>query len=1210
MKPTVLQFNILRNFSSFLCYLVLLFPAIPAFADNVRDEFTTLSYSNNDGNANWTTAWLEINEADGVTAGDVQVIADQGSGRLRISGNNKGVQREVNLSGATIATLTFDYRRESLDRGNEYVNVEISSDGGASWTELVRYKGPQTDASYQSSLSYDITPYISANTRFRLLGSSNLDTADAVYFDNVDITYTSPSLAHFAIIHDGIASSCLPEQITLTMHTAAHTVDTAYTGTVTLTSSTANGNWSKTTTSTDAQGTLTPGALDSGTATYTFVAADNGSIVLNLANTNVETLNINITDGLNTENVTEDPDLSFSSLSTVTYRDEFLTASYTNNNGSALWSSDWLEIVEADGAGNGDIQINSGQLQISGSNKGVQRAVDLTGATTATLRLDHRRVSLENGNEYVNLEISSDGGTTWVELDRFKGPQNDISNQLASYNITPYISATTRIRLLGSTNLDSTTDIVYFDNVEIASSSTVTCALIDHFSINYLAGATGTGVNCQAEAITIEAHDAAHATVTTYTGTVNLSASLNNGDWSTTAIATDAQGIFTAGAGDSGTASYTFVAADAGSAILNFKDTHIETTNLNINGAGILETSNTAVAIDDYAITFATSGFIFNNETDTTTIIPTQLSGKDSNVGYNAKTLTLQAVRSSDSDPTQCIAAFQNQTLNVDFAAECKNPLNCIAGQLLNLTSGAVTGTLTATTNDNAAVGSSSYDTRTIAFDVNGKSNIIINYPDAGLIELHARHNILLADGITPSGIYMSGSSSFVVRPLGLSLDVMGQRAADYADNMLLDDSTGTNLSYATDANGTLFKKAGEAFTTTLTAVQWQAADDTDANGIADLGANLTNNIVTQNFGNETTAITPANVSLIQTTTLANAGILTNSANSASFVNGVGTKTISLSEVGIFDLTATLLDYLAVGNNIVTLTPSFGRFVPDHFDTIVIDGCSGGSTFTYSGQPFSVSATAKNTLNSITQNYAGNFAFDTTLSNAGVSPVVNFTNNIIPAANFVNGIGTQANVTYTFSTKETIPETIILRARDADISTGIGITESSTQIRSGRIRVENSYGSELVDMAIPAQVEFYNTDGFEINTVDTCSTVTATLTDTGTDTVMIGDGSIAGQTCIWDDDAESGASNCTFATLLPGPVASQFEAPPIAGSFNLYLKAPGQNFTGDIAVTLTSPTWLQFDWDGDGNHDNDATGIASFGLYRGDDRVIYWREVF
>lgn len=194
-----------------------------------------------------------------------------------------------------------------------------------------------------------------------------------------------------------------------------------------------------------------------------------------------------------------------------TVRDEFTTLSYTNNNGTANWATNWLEITEADGATTGDVQVitdqGSGRLRISGNNKGVQREVNLSGATAATLTFDYRSESLDRGNEYVNLEIFSNGGASWTKLDRFKGPQNDVANQLTSYNITPYISATTRIRLLGSAGLDSTTDVVYFDNIEIASSFVVACSSVDHFSINYLSGATGTGVNCQAEYITIEAHD-------------------------------------------------------------------------------------------------------------------------------------------------------------------------------------------------------------------------------------------------------------------------------------------------------------------------------------------------------------------------------------------------------------------------------------------------------------------------------------------------------------------------------------------------------------------------------------------------------------------------------------------------------------------------------------------------------------------------------
>ena len=660
-----------------------------------------------------------------------------------------------------------------------------------------------------------------------------------------------------------------------------------------------------------------------------------------------------------------------------------------------------------------------------------------------------------------------------------------------------------------------------------------------------------------------------------------------------------------------------------GSADYNLKHTVAETVTLSTSSVSptasnalVCKTAAGAV-INPCNIVFSDSGFIFSNDTDTNTILPTQLSGKNSNVGFNAKTITLQAVKKSDSDPAQCAPAFQNKTLNVDFAAECKNPTSCIADKKLTLNGSA----LTATTNDNAAAGSSSYDTRSVTFDANGKYSIIFNYPEAGAIELHARHNILLADGTTPSGNYMSGESSFVVRPFGLFLDVSGQRAADYVDNGTLDNSTGTNLSYAADASGSVFKKAGESFIASLTAVQWQAADDLDNDGIADSGANLSNNTTTTNFGNESTAVTPANVTASHTTTLPNAGSLTNSANSAGFTNGVGTKTLAWSEVGIMDLTATLSNYLSGGQNIVTTAPSFGRFTPDHFDTIITHGCIGGSTFTYSGQAFTATVFARNTANATTLNYRDGYAKVVTLSDANpATPALGaFSTNTITTTSFTSttaengsstGVGAQPNLLYTFTNKETAPETIEIRASDTDSISSNGFTEGSTEIRSGRSRLENAYGSELVDMAVPAQVEFYNTNGFEINTADTCSTISVGLTDIGgaADPIVVGDGSAVGQTCVWDDDAESGANNCSGAT--PGPVASQFEEPPVTGIFNLNLKAPGADKTGDIGLTLTSPSWLQYDWDGNGTHDNNPTGSASFGLYRGDDRVIYWREVF
>ena len=123
------------------------------------------------GDATWSgRPWTEIGEANGVKEGDV-VIADflSGSRRgLRIQNPNRGLQGSVDLSNASSATLSLGYRRKSLDDVNDYVAVQVSANGGASWVELTRLAGPATDDDLQLT-SFDITAYRSSNTTIRFL---------------------------------------------------------------------------------------------------------------------------------------------------------------------------------------------------------------------------------------------------------------------------------------------------------------------------------------------------------------------------------------------------------------------------------------------------------------------------------------------------------------------------------------------------------------------------------------------------------------------------------------------------------------------------------------------------------------------------------------------------------------------------------------------------------------------------------------------------------------------------------------------------------------------------------------------------------------------------------------------------------------------------------------------------------------------------------
>jgi MSHA biogenesis protein MshQ len=54
------------------------------------------------------------------------------------------------------------------------------------------------------------------------------------------------------------------------------------------------------------------------------------------------------------------------------------------------------------------------------------------------------------------------------------------------------------------------------------------------------------------------------------------------------------------------------------------------------------------------------------------------------------------------------------------------------------------------------------------------------------------------------------------------------------------------------------------------------------------------------------------------------------------------------------------------------------------------------------------------------------------------------------------------------------------------------------------------------------------------------------------------------------------------------------------GVGDITLSAPGNNNYGSVDVDFTSNQFL---------HENDSAGKATFGLYRGRDRIIMWEEV-
>ena len=160
-------------------------PPPPPADCTYSDNFNNQSYANSDGNAAWGSNWTEEGESTNPTGGDIRVINDASDFQLRVQDDDNKIWRELDLSGGhASATLSFEYRRQSLESNAEYVAVEVSNNGGGSWTEI---RGPATEDGY-TGVSYDISSYMAANTRIRYVSpSGGMSNGDDVYFDNVKI---------------------------------------------------------------------------------------------------------------------------------------------------------------------------------------------------------------------------------------------------------------------------------------------------------------------------------------------------------------------------------------------------------------------------------------------------------------------------------------------------------------------------------------------------------------------------------------------------------------------------------------------------------------------------------------------------------------------------------------------------------------------------------------------------------------------------------------------------------------------------------------------------------------------------------------------------------------------------------------------------------------------------------------------------------------
>ncbi len=1074
-------------------------------------------------------------------------------------------------------------------------------------------------------------------------------------------------MGHFAITEVVVGDACTPKQIRISKHEGlTHTLDSDYFGSIQLTTSTGLGNWAIS----SGSGSLTNGTLNDGIATYTFVPGDAGDVVLTLSHTEAVGVGVNVSNRIASEAAAHDPSLSFDAvLTAITYRDEFTNAAFNNNQGSLYWSSAWAE-TDAGGLGvaTGNVRVLSGEARFTVTGSALARGVDFNAIPDSEdilLTFNFRHEGLSGADAMV-VEARESDSASWTTVSTLTGLSGagtgsrnlNLSTLLYNANLP---TATAQIRFRISNGYAAPGTYMFIDNVEV-STATDQCGYtgvvdLDHYSISH----SGAGISCLATDITISGHDVGHGLVEP-NETILLTTSTAKGTWASVVSGTGTlSGAATlTGGADNGNASYEFPAGET-DVTLRFNHTVSGVVSINVTGQ---TSGHTEDVTHDADLTIAAAGLRFYNETLSSGSILTQIAGKNSNVAPNSNTLTIQAVRTSNLNPSQCEPIFSaGETLTIGFAAECKDPGSCAAAQTFQ-----INGQNVSLVNDNGGAGASGYTEVSIPITTQPSTapagTIVLNYSDVGQMELHAQYDIPFNNDPAEtylSGDYLTGTSSmFIVRPFGFDIDFSDGRQTNGSGD----------VSYAADQNGSAFKIAGEAFDTSVTAVRWQSGDDANNDGVPDAGANLTDNGATPNFDQDSTASAyKVRLSVIENKVdvaypaFGVPGVL-GTPNFDSFVSGVQTHSMTYDEVGVVDLRADIVD----NSDVVTTYKgtstvegkvlNVGRFYPNLFAVSAAAltpradaSCSPASTFTYMDEEFGVAMTltARNIAGATTQNYHGVYAKLDTLAELGLVAYqdraaladVNLTTRLenavtggLPAtfaANWASGvlslngrmlfaraaapdgpyasteIGTLPNDNDNVSIDPGRYQLTATGVLNMNLDNGSNEATGYTHYRLGAAH-EFRYGRMIVNNAYGPETEDLALT-FDVEYYNGSAFVRNSLDNCS----LINAAELSFNTYT----APLQAGDTIIAAGTTTVYAGQTQGVSVSDD-PLETSAPGEGNTGivNLELDLSAATgldmeYLQFEWDDAGaDYNENPQGQIEFGQYRMHDRIINWQEIY
>lgn len=459
----------------------------------------------------------------------------------------------------------------------------------------------------------------------------------------------------------------------------------------------------------------------------------------------------------------------------------------------------------------------------------------------------------------------------------------------------------------------------------------------------------------------------------------------------------------------------------------------------------------------------------------------------------------------------------------------------------------------------------------------------IVNLPALTTAWANARIRISYPSSGTPT-VQSCSSDNFAIRPDRFAL--AAKDANETTSGMT------RNLSIS-DVNGAPYHRAGRPFTLIASALtaQGEVISNYEGKPVASLSA------------------------CAGTACLGALGTLSSPVD--TFSSGVlALHSVTYSEAGAFNLTYTDDSFAAVDASDTNSTKvkyifgstKVGRFTPDHFDILMMPGCSeGANSFTYSGQPFGLILTARNAQGATTVNYANAaFAKNTTLTPQGALTGTLSLASIAPSS-FVSGAATLTALSgpsYRYASKYSAPSHLSILATDEDaVSSSIadGGAPGSLLLRSGQLKVYSASGSDRGVLKVPLALQFWSGASWVANGDDVCTSFPAAAF------------------------AITSASN-TSATYTPGsavlsggsgyvPVTPSTSSTTAAGSVNLAVNLGSSGvdqscFTHHAGAASSRPWLRSFNGSCSMLANRDPGARLRFGIYTNETRrQIYLREI-